>query len=79
MPNSNSTTSEHFCCNSCGVPVAIELINADDLVYQCQNRRCRRAVSVDTPQGLQVCEALESPARLIAQTQICMNVTALVA
>ncbi len=70
MLNSQDTTSRHFCCNTCGSPVVIELINADDLAYVCQNTRCRRCVSVDTPEVLAIRELLDlatMPIRMAVQ------------
>jgi hypothetical protein len=64
----NLTTSQPFCCNTCGAAIALELINADDLAYVCQNRRCQRVVSVDCPEALHVRETLELPTRATVAT-----------
>ena len=68
MLNPNSTTPRGFCCNTCGAPVAMELINADDLVYQCQNRQCQRSVSIDCPEALQVREVAQVTAHATFDT-----------
>lgn len=73
----NPTTSHAFCCNSCGAPVSLALINADDLAYVCQNPACGRTVSVDCPEALQVRETLELSTprqlgrRIAAQRVLC--------
>lgn len=41
-----------FCCNTCGADVALELSQGGELYYQCQNPKCKRAVSVDCPEAL---------------------------
>jgi len=64
----NLTTSQHFCCGSCGAPVALLPINADDLAYCCQNVRCQRVVSVDCPEALHLRETLELPTRATVAT-----------
>jgi len=60
--------SQHFCCGSCGAPVALLPINANDLAYCCQNRYCGRCVSIDCPEALAILEPLELPARAIVAT-----------
>lgn len=52
MVTSNDTTSQHFCCNTCGAAVALVELPGGDLAYECQNARCCRTVSVDCPEAL---------------------------
>jgi hypothetical protein len=54
MLSPNSTTADHFCCNTCGGEVAIVVQPGGDITYQCQDQRCERVVSVDCPEALQV-------------------------
>jgi hypothetical protein len=64
MPNRNSTTiTAAYCCGTCGASVSLERINADDLAYCCQNRRCQRFISAACTETLGRCELLELPTR----------------
>lgn len=49
-------TSQTFACNSCYAPVALAETPAGELVYECQNPRCQRCVSVDCPESLALVE-----------------------
>jgi hypothetical protein len=64
----NFTTSQYFCCGSCGAPVVLLSINTDDLAYCCQNRRCQRVVSVDCPEALHLRQTLELPTHATVAT-----------
>jgi hypothetical protein len=51
-----TTYSEIFCCGNCHDAVRIEEAQGGDLVYQCSNPACQKAVSVDCPEALAVIE-----------------------
>jgi hypothetical protein len=50
------TYSEIFCCGNCHDAVRIEETMGGDLVYQCSNPACQKAVSVDCPEALALIE-----------------------
>lgn len=62
------TYSEIFCCGNCHDSVAIEETQGGDLVYQCSNSACQKAVSVDCPEALAIIEdvVLKLPVRKVA-------------
>ena len=64
----NLTTSQAFCCNTCGSDVALVEQLGGDLGYECKNRRCQRVVSVDCPEALHLRETLELPIRTTVAT-----------
>lgn len=62
------TYSEIFCCGNCHDSVAIEETMGGDLVYQCSNPACQKAVSVDCPEALAIIEdvVLKLPVKKVA-------------
>lgn len=50
------TYSELFCCGICHSPVHICEALGGDLIYQCANTACQKAVSVDCPEALALIE-----------------------
>lgn len=62
------TYSEIFCCGNCHDSVTIEETQGGDLVYQCSNSACRKAVSVDCPEALALIEnvTLKLPVKKVA-------------
>lgn len=50
------TYSEIFCCGNCHDAVTIQETQGGDLVYQCTNPACQKAVSVDVPEALAIIE-----------------------
>lgn len=60
-----TTYSVTFCCGMCHDSVAIIEAPGGDLIYQCSNPECQKAVSVDCPEALALIEdiALKLPIR----------------
>lgn len=50
------TYSEVFCCGNCHDSVAITEAPGGDLIYQCSNPACQKAVSVNCPEALALIE-----------------------
>ena len=63
------TYSEIFCCGNCHDAVRIEETMGGDLVYQCSNPACQKAVSADCPEALALIEnvTLKLPIRKAAK------------
>lgn len=59
------TYSEIFCCGNCHDAVMITETPSGELVYQCSNPGCQKAVSVDCPEALALIEdiVLKIPVR----------------
>lgn len=49
-------TSQTFACGECNSPVVLTQTPAGELVYECQNARCQKCVSVDVPEALALVE-----------------------
>ncbi len=65
--------SEIYCCQTCYAPVALTETPAQEMIYECQNPRCRRCVHVDCYEALALVEdvtlilhANEIRARIVA-------------
>jgi hypothetical protein len=50
------TYSELFVCGNCHSPVHVTEAPGGDLIYQCDNPACQKAVSVDCPEALALVE-----------------------